>query len=123
MLDGRRIIVVEDNPIVALDLEFILSGAGAEVIGPFHAIPTMCESRPDAAILDVELDGCTVFPFAERLRARGVPIVFHTGYWDTDAIRHRFPHAFLRRKPSLPEDLLDALEAVMAAGGPIRHHA
>ena len=112
MLDGFRILVVEDNPIIAMDLEMTLRGAGGTVIGPFHALPDLAALcvHPDAAVLDIELEEGTVFPIAERLRADGVPILFHTGFRNTSYVRFHYPRASIHMKPALPEDILSSLE-------------
>lgn len=82
---GRRILVVEDEYVMAKDLQHELEDAGAEVLGP---VPSVADAlallatdvRPDAAVLDVNLGGELVFPVAEALRERGVPFLFATGY-------------------------------------------
>lgn len=84
-LRGRRVLVVEDEYMLAEDLRCELEGAGAAVLGP---VPSVADALallargppPDAAILDVNLGGEMVFPVAEALRERGVPFVFATGY-------------------------------------------
>jgi CheY-like chemotaxis protein len=84
-LAGRRILVVEDESLVAMLLETILEDMGCTPVG---AIATVDEAltvvagdgQLDAALLDVNVAGQEVFPVAEALRARGVPFVFSTGY-------------------------------------------
>ncbi len=82
---GRRILVVEDEYVLAQDLRLELEDAGAEVLGPAPSVAEALallarEAPPDAAILDVNLGGELVFPVAEALRERGVPFMFATGY-------------------------------------------
>ena len=82
-LRGRRILVVEDDYITAEDMKAELESAGAEVLGPdFEGALDLLASvqSPDVAILDMNLGGEMVFPLADRLRERGIPIVFATGY-------------------------------------------
>lgn len=82
---GRRFLVVEDDYMLAEDLRRDLEKQGATVVRP---VPTVAdafkllhaEGRLDGAILDVNLRGERVFPVAEALRARSVPLVFTTGY-------------------------------------------
>ena len=117
---GRlRIMIVEDELLVAMNLEDMLEGFGFEVVGPY---PTLAEAREaleaddlDAAVLDVNVRGELVFPLAEDLVARAVPVVFCTGYAETG----RFPPglAGLPRvaKPYTPEGLRSALDIVLAA--------
>ncbi|MGD9508116.1 MAG: response regulator [Geminicoccaceae bacterium] len=83
-LTGTRILLVEDETLVALDLESMLADAGCEVIGPVPSVAAAvakldCQAV-DGALLDVNLGKETVYPLADRLRQRGVPYVFLTGY-------------------------------------------
>lgn len=84
MLNGRRVLVVEDESLVAMLLETILEDMGCTPVGPAATVAeglTMVESETlDAALLDVNVAGHQVFPVAEALMARGVPFVFSTGY-------------------------------------------
>jgi CheY-like chemotaxis protein len=85
LLLGRRILVVEDELMIAALWETILIEAGCAVLGPFPRIaPALhCiaeEPLIDAALLDVQLHGATVLPVAEALDSHGVPFLFATGY-------------------------------------------
>lgn len=84
-LQGRRILVVEDDYITAFDIKAELESIGAEVMGPVPDLAGALDllasgSEPDAAILDINLGGELVFPLADILRDRQVPFVFATGY-------------------------------------------
>ena len=83
-LAGRRVLVIEDEPLVALDLVSILEEAGAEIIGPAAtadaAIATIRATRPDAALLDGNLQGSSVEAVAETLTSHELPFLFVTGY-------------------------------------------
>lgn len=84
-LRGRRILVVEDDYMLAEDLRRDLEGQGADVVGPVPTVAAalkliQAEGTLDGAILDVNLHGEKVFPVVDILRQRGVPIVFTTGY-------------------------------------------
>lgn len=86
MLDGKRILVVEDEPLIAMMVEDMLAELGAQVIGPAGSLAEallLAEEQIDAALLDVNLEGERVYPVAERLTVRGVPFVFATGYGAT----------------------------------------
>ena len=90
LLRGRRILVVEDDYITAYDLKAELESTGAEVIGPVANLEGAMElltsgPTPDGAILDINLGGKPVFPLADTLRERRIPLVFTTGY-DEDAL-------------------------------------
>ncbi|WP_114946398.1 response regulator [Microvirga calopogonii] len=85
VLRGRRILVVEDEYLMAEDLQFDLERAGAQVIGPVASVADAlkmiaAEGNLDGAILDVNLRGEKAFPVADALRERGVPFVLATGY-------------------------------------------
>ncbi len=84
-LSGRRVLVVEDESLVAMLLETILEDMGCTPIGPVstvdEALSTVAgEAQIDAALLDVNVAGVQVFPVAAALKDRGVPFVFSTGY-------------------------------------------
>ena len=84
-LTGRRVLVVEDESLVAMLLETILEDMGCTPVGPAGTIEDglamVADPAPlDAALLDVNVAGRQVFPVAEALKARGVPFVFSTGY-------------------------------------------
>lgn len=84
-LTGRRILIVEDESLVAMLLETILEDMGCETVGPVSNIDealTLLDGGliVDGALLDVNVAGRAVFPVAAALKARGVPFVFSTGY-------------------------------------------
>jgi len=84
-LAGRRVLIVEDESLVAMLLETILEDMGCAPVGPASNIDDgLVLAREgealDAALLDVNVAGRQVFPVAEALRERGVPFVFSTGY-------------------------------------------
>ena len=83
-MSGKRILVVEDEVIVAMLLEDILADAGATVVGPAARVARaleLLEAEPvDAALLDLNLAGEVTIPVAEELKRRGIPFAFATGY-------------------------------------------
>ena len=83
-LSGRRVLVVEDESLVAMLLETILEDMGCLPVGPASSVDEglalATDEHLDAALLDVNVAGRHVFPIAEVLKARGVPFVFSTGY-------------------------------------------
>jgi DNA-binding response OmpR family regulator len=88
MLQGRRVLVVEDEALIGMLLEDELLEAGAEVVGPACSVKEALElidqvtadGGLSAAVLDINLEGETVLPVADRLAALNVPFVFATGY-------------------------------------------
>ena len=84
-LRGRRVLVVEDEYLIAEDLREQLLSCGADVLGPVacvaDALALLADgAEPDLAILDIGLGGEKVYPVADALRTRGIPFVFATGY-------------------------------------------
>ena len=84
-LEGRKVFVVEDESLVAMLLETMLEDMGCTVFGTAARIEDALEmiagdARPDAALLDVNVAGQTVYAVAEALDRKGVPLVFSTGY-------------------------------------------
>ena len=84
----RQILVVEDEFLIAMELEQTLRRAGYQVVGPAPSLGTALELlrqvRPDAAVLDVNVGGERVTPVAEVLRAMAVPFVLASGYGAAD---------------------------------------
>ena len=116
-LCGARVLVVEDDAIIALDLLDILEEAGAIAVGPYPAEGKARAALPgiaiDAALLDVHVADGDVYPLADLLRDQGVPTVFHSGGADRGALARRYPAAPLCAKPAMPEAVLDALRDVL----------
>lgn len=104
-----RVLIMEDEFIVALDLSDMTHDLGFEVEGPFATLAegqqAVAQARPDAAILDVQLADGEVFPLADMLRAMGVPIIFHSGHADASMLLRRYPEARSASKPCAAEIL------------------
>ncbi|MFN3837745.1 MAG: response regulator [Brevundimonas sp.] len=84
-LTGRRVLVVEDESLVAMLIETILEDMDCIPVGPAASIDEglrlLADTQDlDAALLDVNVAGQQIFPVADALKARGVPFVFSTGY-------------------------------------------
>ena len=109
---GRGVLVVEDEALIAMDLQDILEAAGYEVLGPANSIDTALvlirHRNPELAVLDVNLARTNVFPLADVLSAKGTPFCFLTGH--SKAVLPE-PHAQcpLINKPFLPDTLLTIL--------------
>ena len=113
LLNGRRVLVVEDEYFIADDMRRVLEENGAQVIGPVGSIDdalAIIDETPriDGAVLDINLREVMVFPVADALRARGVPFVFATGY-EENAVPKRLRDAIHCEKPIEPVRLAKAL--------------
>ncbi|MCM8558373.1 response regulator [Sphingomicrobium sediminis] len=114
-----RILVVEDEILIAMDMEHMLEDAGYGVMGAFSNVADSLraldkEDKPAAAILDVQLDGEDVFPVADRLGELGVPIVFHSGHAEPAKLAEQYPDARFCVKPCTPNILTAEVEAAIA---------
>ena len=112
-LTGRRVLVVEDEMMIAMLVEDMLAELGCRVVGPAHALDDaldLARSDPeiDAALLDVNLAGQPVVAGADALREKGVPAVFSTGYGDA-GLREVDRGAPVLQKPFRAGDLARAL--------------
>jgi DNA-binding response OmpR family regulator len=110
-LRGLRILVVEDNFLVAENLRELLSARGCDVIGPAPRVEAAlsllaANSRVDGAMLDINLGGEDCFPVAAALRERQVPFLFLTGYDERMSIPAEFSHAPRLSKPVAENDLI-----------------
>jgi CheY-like chemotaxis protein len=120
-LAGRRVLVVEDEMIVAWLLEDMLTELGCVVIGPAgsvkQAVAMIDAQAIDAALLDVNLDGEMSYPVADALVVRGVPFVFSTGY-DKDRLLDGYRTFPVLQKPYHQSELSDALAKLWTPEGP-----
>jgi CheY-like chemotaxis protein len=117
-LSGRRILVVEDEALVAAMITDMLEELRVTVVGPAGSLlvglPLAEAAQIDGAILDVNLRGETIDPIALSLRARRIPFVFATGYGSGP---HKgFEDVPVVDKPYTEEKLLNALARALAAG-------
>jgi DNA-binding NtrC family response regulator len=112
---GRRLLIVEDNYLIAAELAQALTDDGAEIVGPAASVRTALELLEDAepidmALLDVRLRGETSFALADVLISRDVPVVFSTGD-GASAMPARFEHVPRCDKPTTPTDVARTLLA------------
>jgi DNA-binding response OmpR family regulator len=110
-----RILVVDDEPMVAIMLEDALQEFGYQVVGPVEnlrsAVQLAGSERLDAAIVDINIDGQMSDAIADKLMERGIPFIFVSGYPRTNGLR--YSNVPLLRKPFSVEDLQRAIEAVL----------
>jgi CheY-like chemotaxis protein len=109
-----RILVVEDEFIIALDLSETVQDLGYAIEGPYpgkeKAFRAIEHELPDCAILDVFTDDGEVYPLADALTEAGVPIIFHSGHVSPSEVRQRYPEAWACAKPCSPDKLIDVLQ-------------
>jgi len=113
----RRILLVEDEELVALELSTELSRLGWGIVGPAATLAealALLSSNVDAAVLDVNLRGRSVYPLAKALEERDVPFLFCTGYEMADP-EGRFPRVPVIRKPAHPAAVSAALLQLLKA--------
>ncbi len=110
-LNGKRVLVVEDNYLLAMDLVDELEAANAVVVGPCVnlAEASLQVVHSDLAILDVNLGGENTFHLADRLKALDVPYIFFTGY-DKHVLPERFADDECISKPELPSTVVRQLD-------------
>lgn len=113
---GRRILVVEDEILIAGELANDIEELGGLIVGPAYSVAeamTLSASEEiDAAILDINLGGKEVFPVSDQLVQRGIPFIFHTGTVKGPVALKLYDGVPVISKPSLTVDLLQALVSV-----------
>ncbi len=118
-LKGKRILVVEDEALIAVMVEDMLVDMGAEVVGPAATIDDAVElarnEALDAAVLDVNVRGQRIDPVADTLMARGVPVLFATGYGEVKLASGA--QATVIDKPYTQDKLARGIAAAMTASG------
>lgn len=113
-LNGRCVLVLEDDYYLAQDLRDELEGAGAAVLGPFSSLSD-AEARPggaepDCAVTDINLGAGPSFEAARALLQRGVPVIFVTGY-DVGVIPDDLRRVTCVQKPARPGAVTAAVRA------------
>jgi len=108
-----RVLVVEDDFIIAMELEAILTDAGAKLAGSCRtvaeALAACAADGVDVAILDIRIGEETVAPVARALTARGVPFFFYSGQVETDPIHVQWPEHRILAKPARARAIVDAV--------------
>lgn len=113
-LHGLRVLVVEDDYFIAMEMCSALRAAGAEIIGPARDVETglaaLQDERIDCGVLDINLRGRLAFEIAAKLRTRNIPVVFATGY-DAAMIPSELGDAIRLEKPVDLDELCEAIES------------
>ena len=119
-LNGLRVLVVEDEMMVSMLIEDMLTDLGCTVIGPAarldEAMELASKGGIDCAVLDVNLGGQPIFPLADYLRAKGAPFAFATGYGDA-GLRDVDRGSPVLQKPFREGDLARVLGELRTAVG------
>ena len=113
------ILVVEDESIIAINLEMILEDLGHSVIGPVMTLSDLekmlnSDFSADAAILDVNIAGEQIFPYARRLADLGVPLFFASGY-GANGIIDDLAHYPVVPKPYTEDEIAGMLDTICSA--------
>ena len=120
-LCGRRILVVEDEMMVAMLLRDMLGDLGCLVVGPAvsvdQALSMIATQRLDAAVLDVNLSGQMSYPVADALLAHGTPFVFSTGY-TSNRLQEGYRTFPALQKPYHVSELHEALAGLFSTAAP-----
>ena len=118
---GLSILVVEDQLLIAMDVQTMLAQEGAGTVETASSVKEALHSltifQPDIAILDVNLGNGSSLPVAQALFARGIPFVFATGYGETSLIPSELGHIPIVRKPYDVTTLIAALTLAMGKNG------
>ena len=116
-MSDRRALVAEDSLLILIDLETVLGGCGIEIVGPASTLQETLALADadiaDIALLDINLNGEMVYPAADILIERGVPVIFTTGY-DGAVLPPQYWDVPIVRKPYKDSELLDLVEKAFA---------
>jgi CheY-like chemotaxis protein len=118
LLAGKRVLIVEDESMVAMLIEGLLEECECSIVGPCNTFEKALEAARtetfDLAVLDVNLRGTMVYPVAELLSARHIPFLFVSGYGD-DAIPPGHDAWRVCAKPFKGNDLVKMMSAALLA--------
>lgn len=119
LLSGRRVLVVEDEMLVLMNIEGALADLGCAAVSVAatvdDALALLEAERFDVAMLDVNLGGQPSYGVADALALRSIPFVFSTGYGE-HGIEPRFDDRPVLRKPYSDQQLAAALAHILPAG-------
>ncbi len=117
MPSPQRVLLVEDEMMIAMMLEDMLSDLGHQIVGVAMRLPQAMElartAEIDIAILDINLDGRKSFPVAQALRDRGVKLIFASGY-GSPGLEAPFLNDVIVKKPFEVSDIRAAMRRVLA---------
>jgi CheY-like chemotaxis protein len=111
-LSNRKVLVVEDEMMIAMLIEDMLDEFGCKLVGPATNVPRALEfigkESIDVAVLDLNLDGKDTYAIADALQRKNVPFIFATGYGSA-GLRHEYGNRPVLQKPFQARDLETAL--------------
>jgi DNA-binding response OmpR family regulator len=117
-LEGARILVGDDEILIALDIAATLTDAGAIVIGPCtnlsHLLKLAKQEQLSAAVLDIQLGRATTQPVAQALSDRQIPFLFYSGQTLPEDMRQKWPACILVSKPAAEKILITAVMELLA---------
>jgi len=123
-LEGKRVIVVEDEPLVSMDIEATLADAGCDVAGTAGTLEQarrlIAGADCDVALLDANLAGHSAEELAIALTRKNIPFAFVTGY-GRDGLPAGFREAMMLAKPFNGDQLLSVLEVLLCQGNRVAH--
>ncbi|MGO9389047.1 response regulator [Rhodoblastus sp.] len=117
-MSARRALVAEDSAHILFSLEMLLEQSGVVIVGAAATVAGMRKLAEtidaEVAILDVNLNGELIFPVADLLIERGVPVIFTTGYAPEKLFPPRFMGLPTLQKPYDPDEFLNLVEEALA---------
>lgn len=120
ILAGMRILVLEDEYLIAMDVEQLCRDYGAEDVVILRSLESagahLEAGNFHAAILDVMLSGQSTIDFAQHLTTRAIPFIFATGYSELDDLFNGFPDVSVVAKPYAGPAIIEAMQRALARG-------
>jgi DNA-binding NtrC family response regulator len=109
----HRVLLVEDDFLIATLSKAMLEAIGCEVVGPVpsveRALKMIGDAQIDAAVLDVQIIGGTSIPVAEAAVAKGIPVIFVSGFADLPELPESLKHCLRLEKPVMDDELANAI--------------
>ena len=110
-LAGKRVLLAEDEALVAVMMSDLMTDSGVEVVGPFSSVANALQNaaqKIDCAVLDLNLGGEAAYPLADFFQTRDVPVLFVTGY-ESDDLDRRYAEIPVLQKPVESGAFIEAL--------------
>ncbi|MDH2328065.1 response regulator [Cereibacter sp. SYSU M97828] len=113
MTKTDTVLLVEDELLVAMEIQDLIEEVGLATEGPYSTVAGANEAlgsvQVACAVLDVRLRDGDIFPVADELCARGIPMIFHSGHATPDQITSRYPDAIFFEKPCVPAQIVQTI--------------